>query len=134
MSTLPVTGRCFCGNVQFEVTEWPSYACHCHCESCQRASGAPFVTWTTFPTASFRVTGGKLTEHHSSPGVTRGHCSDCGSSITYAHQGRPGEIDITAACFTDAAFVVPQAHIWLEDKLPWVEINDELPKYRRRVT
>jgi len=134
MSTLPITGRCFCGNIQFEATEWPSYACHCHCESCQWACGAPFVTWVTFSTESFRVTGGKPVEHHSSPGVTRTHCADCGSSISYANQDRPGEIDITAPCFTDAAFVVPQAHIWLEDKLPWVEVNDELPKYRRRVT
>ena len=133
MTTLPVHGGCFCGKVRFEVSHPPTFACHCHCHSCQRASGAAFVTWTTFPVDSFSVAQGSLTEHQSSPGVTRTHCSECGTSITYTHADRPGDIDVTAACFDDSSFVTPQAHIWLEDKLPWVEINDELPKYRKKV-
>jgi hypothetical protein len=134
MSTLPISGHCFCGNVRIELSAWPSFACHCHCESCRRTSGAPFVTWATFPLSSFTVTQGALNEHLSSPGVTRGHCADCGTSMTYAHKGRADEIDVTAACFNNPSVVVPQAHIWLEDKLPWVEVNDELAKYRHRVT
>ena len=133
MTSLPIHGGCLCGQVRFELSQHPSFACHCHCRSCQRASGAAYVTWTTFSADSFSVTAGALTEHVSSPGVTRGHCSDCGTSITYAHADRAGEIDVTAASFDDSSFVTPQAHIWLEDKLPWVEINDDLPKYRQRV-
>lgn len=132
MTSLPVRGACFCGRVRFELNQHPTFACHCHCHSCQRASGAAYVTWATFPKDSFTLTSGALTEHHSSPGVTRGHCAQCGSSITYAHADRPGDVDVTAASFDDSAFVTPQAHIWLEDKLPWVEINDALAKYRRR--
>lgn len=134
MTTLPVRGGCLCGKLRFELNHAPTFACHCHCRSCQRASGAAYVTWTTFPAESFSVTSGEMAEHHSSPGVTRRHCADCGTSITYAHADRPGDIDVTAASFDDSSFVMPQAHIWLEDKLPWVEINDELPKYRKRVT
>lgn len=134
MTSLPVRGSCFCGSVQFELKQGPTFACHCHCQSCQRASGAPFVTWATFPADALRIREGALAEHHSSPGVTRGHCGKCGSSISYTHADRPGDVDITAACFDDASFIAPQAHIWLEDKLSWVEINDELPKYRKRVT
>lgn len=134
MTSLPVHGGCLCGQLRFELNQPPIFACHCHCHSCQRASGSAYVTWTTCLAESFSVSSGEMTEHHSSPGVTRGHCSKCGTSITYAHADRPGDIDVTAASFDDSSFVAPQAHIWLEDKLPWVEINDQLPKYRKRVT
>lgn len=134
MSLGPITGQCFCGNVQFELTSAPTFACHCHCESCQRASGAAFVTWVTFPADAFRLRTGTLAELRSSPGVTRGHCAECGTTISYAHTDRADDIDITATAFDDASFVVPEAHIWLEDKQHWVEINDELRKYRRRVS
>ncbi len=134
MIKLPITGRCFCDSIQFELSAAPTFACHCHCRSCQRASGAPFVTWVTFAAASYRPTAGNLALHRSSPGVVRGHCAYCGTSISYTHDGRAGDIDITAASIDDATVVVPQAHIWLEDKLPWLEINDDLAKYRQRVT
>ena len=92
------------------------------------------MTWVTFPADAFRLLKGKLTERRSSPGVTRGHCAECGTSISYAHDDRADDIDITATSFDDTSFVVPQAHIWLEDKQPWVEVNDQLAKYRKRVT
>ena len=128
------TGRCICGLVHFELRHEPTFACHCHCDSCRRASGAPYVTWVTFPVGSFAVTRGELAEHESSHGATRGHCAACGTSISYMHSDRPGDIDITAACFDDQSFIHPKAHIWLEDKPHWVEIGDELPQYQQRVT
>ena len=43
MST--ATGRCLCGDLQFE-TELPSkWVAHCHCTMCQRSGGSAFVTW-----------------------------------------------------------------------------------------
>jgi hypothetical protein len=70
-----------------------------------------------------------LTLHASSPKVSRGFCATCGTSITYAHDARPGEIDVTIATLDDPEHVAPTRHIWLIDKLPWVEINDALPKF-----
>ncbi len=67
-------------------------------------------------------------------GVTRGHCAACGTSISYRHQDRAPDIDVTAACLDNAVIVDPKAHIWLEDKVPWIEVNDDLPKFQQRVT
>jgi hypothetical protein len=39
----PLTGRCACGAVRFEVTEPFQSAGYCHCHRCQRRSGLP---WT----------------------------------------------------------------------------------------
>ena len=124
-------GRCFCGEVAFEVKGPPSYSCFCHCESCQRAAGGVYVPWATFDRSHFTVTSGKMALHLSSPGVTRGLCSTCGTSLTYENNTREGEIDITLTSFDDPSVFAPQAHIWVEDKQPWVRIADNLPQHQR---
>lgn len=70
----------------------------------------------------------------SSPGVTRGHCHNCGTSITYKNEERPGEIDISVNCLDDPAAPILRAHIWTEDKQPWLQIDDGLPVFARKST
>jgi hypothetical protein len=92
------------------------------------------VAWGTFKSADFRITQGHLSEVTTSPGVTRGHCGRCGTSLTYQHEERAGEIDVTLATFDDAAQLRPTVHIWVEDKLPWVQIADGLPQYPKGIS
>lgn len=127
-------GTCFCGYVRYAIDAEPIYACHCHCHSCQQASGAPFVTWATFPLAEFDVQDGVIAEYRSSPGVTRGFCAQCGTSLTYGHTDRPGELDVTVASLAEPERITPRSHIWVEDKAPWLVINDDLPQFPRKVT
>lgn len=122
-------GRCFCASVEFEVDGPELYACFCHCESCRRAAGGVYVAWATFAKSGFRVTAGTLAEHHSAPGVTRGLCTTCGTSLTYEHVDREGQIDVTLTSLDDPAALSPRSHIWLDDKLPWVTIGDDLPRF-----
>jgi hypothetical protein len=107
-----------------------SNLCFCHCTSCRRAAGAVMVAWGTFNASDFSVTSGELTEVVTSPGVTRGHCAACGTSLTYRNEERPGEIDVTLATLDEPMALEPKAHIWVRDKLPWVRISDELPQYQ----
>lgn len=126
-----IRGQCFCGHVQFESNAAVLSAAHCHCESCQRASGAPYVTWVAFPVDSFTVTKGALVERHSSPGTSRGHCAECGTTMTYTSERFPDEIDVTATCLDQPGTIKPDKHIWIEDKQPWVILGDDLPTYNR---
>ena len=129
-----LTGGCFCGAVRFAVTGPESFACYCYCQSCQRAAGAPVVAWATYARDSFLITQGDLCWRQSSPGVTRGHCATCGTSVTYEHEKRQGEIDISVNCLDDPAIPVIKAHIWTEDKQPWFKIGDKLPAFARTVS
>lgn len=90
------------------------------------------VAWATFQKGDVQFTSGELQEHESSPGVRRGHCARCGTSLTYWSSNRPGELDVTLASLDDRT-IRPAAHIWVEDKLPWLVIGDELPQFRRTV-
>lgn len=133
MSGQVIRGHCFCGNIHFEVLGPESFACFCYCESCQRAAGAPVVAWATYARDTFRATRGEVHRYPSSPGVTRGICCNCGSSISYENDKRPGEIDITVNCLDDPKSATMRAHIWTEDKQPWLSIGDDLPVYARSI-
>lgn len=133
MNAIAHTGHCFCGDVEFAVSGPAKFACFCHCESCRRAAGGAYVPWATFANDSFEIQSGNLTRHQSASGVTRGLCSRCGTSLTYEHENRVGEIDVTLVSFDDPTEFSPSAHIWVEDKLPWVTIDDGLPQFPRTV-
>jgi len=128
-----VSGHCFCRSIRFEVNGPEKFACLCYCESCQRAAGAPVVAWATYEKESFEVKSGTMCWRQSSPGATRGHCSDCGSTITYENEQRPGEIDITVNSLDDPVGPILRAHIWTEDKQPWTIFGDELPVYKQNI-
>ena len=92
------------------------------------------MPWVTFAKAAFRVSLGEIAFYQSSPGVTRGFCRDCGTSLTYEHEKRGDDIDVTVSSFDDSSQFPPRAHIWVEDKAPWLVIADGLPEYPKTVT
>jgi hypothetical protein len=122
-------GGCLCGAVRYQVTGPVSNLCFCHCASCRRAIGAPMVPWGTFAREAVRVTRGRLSEYRSSSQVWRGFCARCGTSLTYRHEGRAAEIDVTLATLDDPTRLAPQMHVWVKDRLPWVSIGDHLPQH-----
>jgi len=124
------SGGCGCGAVRYRAAGQPSSCCFCHCESCRRASGAPFLAWITFRTDEFRVLEGKVSTYRSSSHAERGFCSACGTTLTYAHDARPGEIDLTTASFDSPEVFTPDRHIWVSDKLAWVSIDDGLRQFQ----
>ncbi len=48
MPTFPLTGRCLCGAVRFEVDSPLVSANHCHCARCRRRTGTAAV-WEPIP-------------------------------------------------------------------------------------
>jgi hypothetical protein len=88
------------------------------------------VPWVTFASHSFAVVG-QLAQYRSSPGVSRGFCAACGTSITYRREDRSEEVDVTVSSLDDPATMDPEAHIWVEDKLPWVVIGDGRAQFAR---
>ena len=124
------SGKCLCGAVSFSM-EFPSkWAAHCHCTRCQRAHGAPFVTWVG--AAESRVTirdqDGFLNWYSSSEEAERGFCSRCGSSLFFRSLKWPAELHIARANFTDAIDREPQAHVYFDTHAKWFAVTDDLPK------
>ena len=69
---------------------------------------------------------------NSSPGVTRGFCGHCGTPLHYMTTHWPGEIHIFAATLDDLALYNPAAHVHWAERVPWLNFDDDLPRYDGR--
>ena len=129
-----VQGRCFCGGVQFELT-FPTDTCsHCHCESCRRAHGAAFTTWTSVSRIQFKLFSGenKIKRYRSSSAVHWSFCLNCGTSFLYEHDHVPDRIWVTVASLAGPLDRKPDSHVSFEERVDWITVNDGLPKYREK--
>jgi hypothetical protein len=125
-------GGCLCGAVRYRLHGAPDRSAHCHCRSCQKATGAAFATWVSVKKEKFEIINGQRAVCNSSPGVERSFCSRCGTSLTYvAEEGWPGEIGVLAATLDDPSVATPTAHVYVEHQLPWVKLADGLPRRAR---
>lgn len=129
-----ITGSCFCGANQFEITQPAVDTHHCHCSVCRRLQGAAFVTLSIFPKAGLRWTKGGTALHsfNSSDKVHRNRCQNCGSPLTINLDAMPDLIAVSRASFEPNAEPEHPAeslrHAFWPDHVPWIEINDSLPK------
>ena len=131
MAAAPVTGRCLCGAVRFEV-ELPTLFCaHCHCSMCRRGHGAVYVTWFGVPYERFRIVDGetRLTRYRSSDHGTRTFCATCGSTLFCESTNHPAWIDIVLANMEGTIDRGPEAHLYADDGAAWVRVGDELPRF-----
>ncbi len=124
-------GACLCGAVRFRVTGAPLWVTHCHCTSCRRASGAPMSTWVGVQDAQFALLGGEPARVESSPGVTRSFCASCGTPLTYQAERYPGEVHVMIGAFDDPGAFTPTHHVWTSERVPWLHIEDGLPRRAR---
>jgi hypothetical protein len=130
MNSQTYFGHCYCGKVRFEASGPVRNLCICHCESCRRAAGAAFVAWGTVNADLFRVLCGDTAVVRTSTDVERTFCTNCGSTLTYGHTLRAGELDFTLVSLDDPSSLAPQMHIWVQDKLPWIALSDGLPQFQ----
>jgi GNAT superfamily N-acetyltransferase len=126
-----VAGGCLCGAVRYEIRGQRRDVSHCHCRSCRRAAGAPLVTWATFPRGSLAFVRGTPAAFASSPPVVRTFCGRCGTPLTYATQDEPDWIDVTVGSMDAPEPMAPQDHVWSDHRLPWLELDDDLPRRPR---
>jgi hypothetical protein len=125
-----ICGGCLCGSVRYEATGEPYNITHCHCSDCRRSSGAPFVTWASFRRSGFRFTAGKPNELRWA-GRVRSFCSRCGTPLTFITDPNADEVDVTVCSFDQPDTVTAVDHTWIEDRLPWIRLADDLPSYRQ---
>jgi len=122
-------GRCHCRAVTYEYDGPENWVCHCHCESCRRNTSSPLSTFVGVPRDSLRFTGIETGVHESSPGVRRHFCPKCGAPVAYEADFFPDEIHIHLAALEDASGLAPECHVFVGEKVPWITLCDDLPKY-----
>ena len=129
-----LTARCLCGDVTWQAEGPVTWACHCHCESCRRATAAPMTTFIGLRLSGFHWTGTPPATYASSPGVERSFCGTCGTPMAFQAAWYEGEIHTYAATLDDPGRFSPEFHVHYDEKLPWLHLSDGLPKYPANYT
>jgi hypothetical protein len=114
-------GRCLCGALRFTVEGPPKWTSYCHCQSCRRHTGAPVSAYAGFEVSKVRIEG-ELTYFSSSPGVRRGFCARCGSTLTYEGERWPGELHLHIGAFDDPSTLAPAGQAFPDERLPWLHL------------
>lgn len=122
-------GSCLCTAVQFQY-EGPSLWCaHCHCSLCQRAHGAPVVTWVGVAEEQFQLTANHtLRWYRSSADSERGFCSCCGSTLFFRSERWPGQMHIVRTNLDSSIDTAPSVHVHCESQADWFQFDDSLPR------
>ncbi len=132
METRTVAGSCFCGAVRFEITLPTTFCVHCHCSMCRRIHGAGYVTWTAVPKSQFKLLSEEaaFARHRSSEHGIRSFCRTCGSNLFCESTQHPESLDIVLACLDGPIDREPQAHIYFDNRVDWMPVDDKLPRLR----
>ncbi len=113
-----------CGAVRYEASGEPLYVGYCHCRSCRHHSGAAVAGMLVFAPEMIRFLAEKPSIYNSSPGVERGFCSRCGTSLTW--KGR-GLMSIHIGTLDNPDEYAPSLHWRWEERSPWFEEAHDLP-------
>ena len=129
MTDTTLEGGCQCGLIRYRISGAPVVTALCHCSMCRRASAAPVVAWAMFEQPQVLFIGEKPATYASSPAAQRGFCARCGTQICFTAEFIPGLIDITIGSLDDPGRVPPTLHYWENERLPWVNFADGLPRH-----
>jgi len=129
MAALPLEGGCLCGAVRYRIDAAPLWTGYCHCGTCRRSTGAPVTMFVGAAADRVAFTKGERAVFASSPGVQRGFCAACGAPLTYESDRFPGEVHFHVSTFDRPQTLRPGFHVFHEERLPWLEITDTLPRH-----
>jgi hypothetical protein len=124
------TGRCLCGDITYELSGDLIATAVCHCDHCQRQSGAAFSVNLIVHESQLAVSGPLSTyEDTGDHGddevfVYRRFCGACGSPIFSALQEPEGIVAVKAGTLDEKSEVRPTVEAWCVDRQPWVDLPD----------
>ncbi len=135
----PLHGSCGCGAVRYTLTPPTVFASHCHCQSCRKASGAAFLSWTSAPKERVQIDGeSALTWHRTSDAIRWGFCGTCGTTLFYVADGphpespKTDSVYVTLGSLDDSLDRLPDAHVSYEERVAWFTPGDHLPLNRSK--
>ncbi len=97
-----IEGGCMCGAVRYRVTGKQLRGTICHCTTCRRSSGAPFMSWTLFNQRQFEWLIGRTASIGDTSAAIRKFCNLCGSPLTFEFTDSSEIIGVTTGTLDEA--------------------------------
>ncbi|MBM7062548.1 GFA family protein [Pseudomonas sp. UL073] len=121
-------GGCHCGSLRYQFSAPLRDIAHCHCSVCRRVSGGLITTWLSVPLETFIWSAGEPAQYRSSASCTRYFCPTCGAQLALFTNLSPHSLDVTVATLDQPERALPDRHIWVSSRLPWLHLDPQLPE------
>ena len=130
---MQLTGRCYCGELQYEVSGDPVLKGQCHCRECQYVSGGGPNFIFGFRVKGFAYTAGQpsgFTRNDLESAVTREFCAKCGTHTLSRVPSIPGVVIIKVGTLDDPKqFGGPDMAIYMCDAQPFHTVPEGVPHF-----
>ena len=132
---MPLSGRCSCGTVTYDIVDEPLFTQACHCTDCQRTTGSAFTIHIVIPEETLSIEGRTtmaIVTSGSPHGCELHYCERCGVFlwVRYRYHQVP-VIAVRGGTLDDPRAVTPQAHIFTRSKQPWIQIPADVPAFEK---
>jgi hypothetical protein len=118
------TGHCLCGAISYRFEGEPIVVAICHCDDCQRHSGAAYSVNLVVPRAALEIEGtpkvNETTGTESGNKRERLFCGDCGSPVFTMLAEQPDIAIVKAGTLDDRSGFAPTVEVWCRNAHEWV--------------
>ncbi len=132
---MSATGHCLCGGISYAFEGEPVAVLLCHCDDCQRGSGAAFSVNVIIARAGLEIDGAPRVHHttaaDSANGRERHFCGDCGSPMFTMLAEQPDLAIVKAGTLDDRSRLAPAVEIWCSTAQDWLATAAERPTFAR---
>jgi hypothetical protein len=128
-------GGCGCGKVRFRTdAREPIFVNNCYCALCQLQTGSTSSAYAFYEAEAVEILSGELVRFAQQTGTDRKQqvmqCADCGVGLFFQPwpTGRHG-ISVRLGAFDDPWDIVPDAAVYVTQRMPWVTLPDGVPAF-----
>ncbi|EON65964.1 hypothetical protein W97_05206 [Coniosporium apollinis CBS 100218] len=130
LGPIELAGGCRCRKVRYTASVSPSPISYCHCQTCRKLSGGPYMPFIDAPSSAVKFEeSAALRSYSATEGAERGFCSECGSPIFMKYHNEPDTIGLLMGSIDDESWDeklhTQEAHIYLREKAPWFKVPDD---------
>jgi hypothetical protein len=119
---------CSCGQLRLMCQGEPVRVGICHCLACQRRTGSAFSLIALYARDQVQPAEGTVKRYvrvaDSGRTVNFGFCPECGGTVFWEAEMRPGMILVAVGTFADPSFGKPSVSVWERTRLPWTKAID----------
>jgi len=87
------------------------------------------ATFAGYHLDQLKYTANLPASYRSGDGVKRSFCGRCGSPISYQSDRWPDQVHLYLGIFDDPDKIHPEGHVKCEEKIAWLNLDDDLPRY-----
>jgi ribosomal protein S18 acetylase RimI-like enzyme len=123
--SMATEAACTCGRSKVRCSGKPERVSVCHCLSCKRRTGSAF-SWNATYRAENIVSDGNFGSFTRATATGRTNryffCMECGATVFYEVEMRPGMLSVPAGLFADPGFPEPVAQVFEDRCVDWCKI------------